>query len=243
MLPRLVLFLILILSQSKFAQQAQYFDAPFGGGIGYTPAWYVPGVDAINSELEQIGMPELPSSGLFSSGGAGFIYIGFVKNLRIGGMGFGGSTSVSQRVNAINREVVYCLGGGGLSVEYTLPFVKDFGISIGTVIGIGNLEIHLYRNRGSFSWDGTWEQFEDDEINPGDFSRKINNNFWMVTPTLNFDWPIYRFVILRIGVGYQITFNEDWTTDNDQELLDVPSDLSGNSFFIQSGIYIGFFSF
>jgi hypothetical protein len=48
---------------------------------------------------------------------------------------------------------------------------------------------------------------------------------------------------LRIGAGYQLSFGSDWTADNDQNLSNVPSDLNGNSFFIQSGLFIGFFSF
>ena len=55
--------------------------------------------------------------------------------------------------------------------------------------------------------------------------------------------PINRFILVRLGVGYQIAFNDDWTADNDQRLDGVPSDLTGNSFFIQSGIFLGFFSF
>jgi hypothetical protein len=49
--------------------------------------------------------------------------------------------------------------------------------------------------------------------------------------------------VLRLGVGYQLTFGDKWTADNDQPLQDVPSDLNGNAFFIQSGIFIGFFAF
>jgi len=48
---------------------------------------------------------------------------------------------------------------------------------------------------------------------------------------------------LRLGVGYQIAFADEWTADNNQPVSNVPSDLNSNSFFIQSGIFIGFFSF
>ena len=238
-------FFILIFflsSISAFSQQAQFFDAPFGGGIGYVPAWYIPDVKPVNNFLPN-GMPELSTSGFYSSGIAGFIYIGFVKNLRIGGMGFGGSLSSSQELNTINREVVYCLGGGGVTLEYTLPFVKNFGLSIGAVIGAGNLEIHLYSNNGNFNWDEVWQNFSDPNVSEENYNRKLNNSFWMFTPTINLDYPIYRFVTLRLGVGYQITFAEDWTADNNQEISGVPSNLSANSFFIQSGIFVGFFSF
>jgi len=234
--------IVVIASTLAFPQTGQFFDAPFGGGIGYVPAWYIPNVKPVNDFLPS-GMPELSSSGFYSSGIGGFIYIGFVKNLRVGGMGFGGSLNSTQKINTVNREVIYSLGGGGITLEYTLPFIKDFGVSIGTVIGVGNMEIHLYSNTGSFDWEGIWENFSDPNVTSENYNRKLRNSFWMFTPTLNLDYPIYRFVTLRLGIGYQITFADDWTANNDQPLTNVPSDLSGNTFFIQSGIFIGFFSF
>lgn len=226
-----------------YGQSGQFFDAPFGGGIGYVPAWYIPNVDPINVQLSEIGMTELSESGFYSSGIAGYLYVGFVKNLRIGGMGYGGSVSSSQTIDDVNSEVVYSLGGGGVTLEYTLPFIKDLGISVGAAIGAGNLELDLYRNSGNFTWEETWGEFSNPDSATGSFNRKLKNSYWMFTPTINLDYPIYRFVSLRLGVGYQITFADDWTADNDQPVANVPSDLNSNSFFIQSGIFIGFFSF
>jgi len=234
------LFLTSIVS---YGQSGQFFDAPFGGGIGYVPAWYVPNVDPINIQLNKIGMSELPSSGFYSSGIAGYLYVGFVKNLRIGGMGYGGSISTSQSIDDVNREVVYTLGGGGLTVEYTLPFIKDIGVSVGASIGTGSLELDIYRSSGDFTWEGTWGEFSNLDSTSGSFNRNLKNSYWMITPTINLDYPIYRFVSLRLGVGYQIAFADEWTADNDQPVSNVPSDLNSNSFFIQSGIFIGFFSF
>ena len=37
----LILSLILIFAVITEAQEKKYFDAPFGGGGGYMPAWYV----------------------------------------------------------------------------------------------------------------------------------------------------------------------------------------------------------
>jgi hypothetical protein len=240
---RLYFAIIIIASGLVFPQTGQFFDAPFGGGIGYVPAWYIPNVSPINNQLNDIGMPELSASGFYSSGIAGFIYIGFVKNLRIGGMGFGGSLSTSQSISGINREVIYTLGGGGATIEYTLPFIKNFGVSVGAAIGIGSLQLDMYRNSGEFTWEGTWIDFRNGNVSSDNFNRKLKNKFWMFTPTINLDYPIYRFVTLRLGFGYQITFADDWTADNSQPLTSVPSDLSGNTFFVQSGIFIGFFSY
>lgn len=241
MILRTTVLIILITAFYSFPQQQKFFDAPFGGGIGYVPAWYLPDFGPVNKELKLAGMPEFSSSGFYSSGGAGFIYIGFVKYLRIGGMGFGGSVSKSQRNNDLNREVVYNIGGGGLTVEYTIPYIKEFGVSFGAVIGMGNLQINLYRNTGTYNWNEIWNEFGGSASE--NYSRVLNNDFWIFTPTVNIDWPIYRFVLLRIGAGYQLSLGDDWTADNDQSLSNVPSDLNGNSFFIQSGLFIGFFSF
>ncbi|MCU0414394.1 MAG: hypothetical protein MUE91_08350 [Ignavibacteriaceae bacterium] len=239
-----IIFAILLLAGTMvYGQAGQFFDAPFGGGIGYVPAWYLPNIDPINVQLNKIGMTKLSESGFYSSGIAGYLYVGFVKNLRIGGMGYGGSVSSSQTIDNVNSEVVYSLGGGGVTLEYTLPFIKDLGISVGAVIGAGNLELDIYKNSGNFTWEETWGEFLNPDTATGSFNRKLKNSYWMFTPTINLDYPIYRFVSLRLGVGYQITFADDWTADNDQNVSGIPSDLNGNSFFIQSGIFIGFFSF
>ena len=239
----ILLVILFLLVPYAFGQQGQFFDAPFGGGIGYVPAWYIPNISSVNDQLVQIDMPEYSTSGFYSSGIAGFIYIGFVKNLRIGGMGFGGCMSTSQSVSGVNREAVYSLGGGGVTIEYTLPFIKNMGLSVGGIIGGGNLDLDFYRNSEDYTWAGTWEELSNESNQSQNFNRRLTNSFWLFTPTINFDYPLFRFVTIRIGAGYQFTFGDEWTADNDQSVAGIPSDLNGNSFFIQSGIFVGFFSF
>lgn len=236
-----IIILITVFAGITFSQTAKYFDAPFGGGGGYVPGWYIPNVDPINEQLKIIGIPELSKSGFYTSGGAGYIYIGFLKNLRVGGMGFAGSSSEKSTLLGVNREAVYSIGGGGISAEYTLPFIKNIGVSVGTILGFGGIDIELYKNSGSFGWDEIWNSAG--TANSNNVSRTISRNFFIVAPTLNVDIPLYRFVSFRLGGGYQITFGGDWEVDNGQSISGVPSDLGGNSFFIQSGIFIGFFSF
>ncbi len=241
MLRKLLPALLIISSSIVYSQSGKFFDAPFGGGGGYVPSWYIPKVDEINIQLKNLGIHELSASGLYASGGAGFIYIGFVKNLRLGGMGYAGSMSKSVTQNEIKKEAVYSIGGGGLTIEYTLPFIKDIGVSVGATLGGGSLSIELFSNSGSNDWESIWGELND--ANSNDSYKKIINSFWIFSPTLNLDIPIYRFVVFRLGVGYQLTFGDDWTYDNDQPLGNVPSDLNANSFFVQSGLFIGFFSF
>jgi len=241
---KIIIIIALIFSSNIiYGQSGQFFDAPFGGGIGYVPAWYLPNVDPVNTQLKLVGMPELSTSGFYSSGIAGFLYIGFVKNFRVGGMGFGGSLSSSQTIDNVKREIVYSLSGGGVTLEYTLPFIKNVGVSVGAIIGAGSMDLEFYRNSGDFSWGGMWEELSDPNVTSDSYYGKLRNHYWMFTPTINLDYPVYRFVVLRLGVGYQFSFADDWTADNDKPVSGIPSDLNSNSFFIQSGIFIGFFSF
>jgi hypothetical protein len=231
----------LLLNAFVFSQDSQYFDAPFGGGGGYSPGWYFPNLDQVNLQMKSFGVPTFSNSGFYTSGGSGFVYLGFIPHLRVGGMGFGGSTTNSATVNGESRQVKYSLGGGGLTIEYTLPYFRDFGISVGAVIGRGDLQIELYKNTGSFDWNNTWNEIAD--TSTSNYSRTMDDKYWIITPTINIDIPFQRFVNFRIGAGYQFTFGDSWTIENGQALNNVPSGLKGKSFFIQTGVYIGFFSY
>ena len=234
--------IIIILSCNLFSQDKKYFDAPFGGGGGYTPGWIFVNLDELNKQLIGFGSGQLSTSGFYTSGGAGFIYVGFVPSLRIGGMGFGGSTSESAFLDGFEREAVYSISGGGLTLEYTLPFIKNIAVSVGAVIGGGSIQIDIYRNAGNFDWQSMWSEISSTDSSQN-LSRRLNNNFFLLSPTINIDIPVYRFISLRLGGGYQFALGENWTVENDKELSNVPAKLNGNSFFIQSGIFIGFFSY
>lgn len=238
-----ILIIVLILSCNLFSQDKKYFDAPFGGGGGYTPGWIFVNLDELNKQIVSFGSGQLTKSGFYTSGGAGFVYIGFIPNLRIGGMGFGGSTAESALLDGFEREAIYQISGGGLTIEYTLPFVKNIAVSIGSVIGGGSIQIELYRNAGNFDWQSLWTEVSTTTSSSPNISRRLSNDFFLFSPMINIDIPFYRFVSFRLGGGYQLAAGKTWKVENDKQLLNVPSKLNGNSFFIQSGIFFGFFSY
>ena len=50
-----------------------------------------------------------------------------------------------QQLMEIINEAIYSLGGGGLTVEYTLPFIKNIGVSVGAILGAGSMSLELYQ--------------------------------------------------------------------------------------------------
>jgi len=232
------LFLILIsISFVSFSQTQTYFDYPFGGGGGFMPGVQFVNLDDLNAKLVSQSLPKFSNGTVFITGGGGFIYLGFVPQLRVGGLGYGGTKSLSHSKNSINYQVDYSIGVGGFTVEYTLPFVKDIAISIGAIIGAGGISVEYYENSQNFLWPTVFTSSQKNNY------TKLNNDFFLVSPTLNVDIPIYRFLALRIGTGYQITVGGEWKANNNQTLFNAPDSFNGNSFFLLTGIYFGFFAF
>lgn len=247
-MKKFALVLVLLLSGTKyFAQEGEDVGwvARFGAAGGISPSYVFPNIDALNAQIKTIGIPEL-SNGMFLFGGGGYAYIMIVDNVRIGGIGLSGtqSTSGSPGLMGWQREVKYNYSFGGLTVEYTLPFVKNVALSIGGIIGGGTQSIEIYENRSPYAWTTAWpvDVTSSKMSNPG-ISTDIKNSFFTFTPTLNLDVPINRFIALRVGAGYVMNFSDDWKINNDQNIVGVPKDLSSNNFFIQTGIYFGFFAF
>jgi hypothetical protein len=217
--------------------------ARFGIAGGFNPAYVFPNLDAVNAQAKKMGLKELSSSGLMLWGGGGYAYIMIVDNLRLGGIGLSGSSKTSGNSGGLNRELDYGIGLGGVTAEYTLPFIKYVAVSVGTIVGVGSQSIEKFENWGDFTWDNAFPQPPISSLaTPGSYS-KMTNTFFTVVPTLNVDVPINRFVALRVGGGYIINFNDKWKVNNGRDISDVPTSLTENNFFIQTGIYFGFFAF
>lgn len=215
----------------------------FGIAGGFNPVYIFPDLSGLNTEIRKAGLGEL-NNGLILWGGGGYAYIMFVNNLRIGGIGLSGTSSTTGSVNNFDREVDFNFGLGGVTVEYTLPFVNRVALSVGAVIGVGTQSVEIYQSKDEFTWPGIWGK-----LNPAsgtalqNTSDIIRNTFFTVAPTFNLDIPVSRFMALRVGGGYIFNFNDSWKTNNGINTSSVPASLTSNNFFLQTGIYFGFFAF
>ncbi|MGE5681695.1 MAG: hypothetical protein ACM34K_12530 [Bacillota bacterium] len=235
--------ILLLLFISVKAQDEMAFDSKFAAGGGFTPVWIMPDLSALNDKLPGFGVDKLSTSGFFGTGGTGFISIPFIKNLRIGGIGFGGSSKSSANLNGFSKEVEYSASMGGFTAEYTLPFVKNIAVSLGAIIGGGSNTIEVYQNRTSYNWENLWQEVSNQTAQTQNIHRKMTNSHFIIAPTLNVDIPFYRFAAFRLGAGYKYALGNSWEYDNQQPLDNTPSNLNGNLLFLQAGIFIGFFNY
>ena len=239
----LFLILMLISLRTSFAQEGEDVGwvGRFGAAGGVSPTFVFPNVDAVNTQIKIMGLENLSGKGMIVYGGGGYAYIMLVDNLRIGGIGLSGTQTSSGTNNGFNKEVKYNYGLGGVTVEYSLPFIKNIAVSVGAIIGAGSSSIEIFQNQNNFSWNGIWNEINNKTTQ--NIYRKISNSFLTISPTLNVDIPLSRFIAVRIGGGYITTFASSWEVDNNQDIGNVPSDLSSSSFFIQTGIYFGLIAF
>ena len=63
----LVLLIFLFITPVLIAQDSKYFDAPFGGGGGFTPGFIFPNIDPLNNVLPA-DFPRLSGKAIFTTG-------------------------------------------------------------------------------------------------------------------------------------------------------------------------------
>ena len=214
---------------SVFAQSESQIGwiAKFGGAVGISPTILFPNFDGINPKLNELGMNDF-NGPIVGWGG--------------GGYGFNGEQTETSELNSYNNEVKYSIGGGAITVEYTFPFVKNMALSAGLILGSGSLDIDIFQSNGELEWNSAWDAVKNQT--PSDYKEySMKNSFYFISPTINLDFPITRFLALRGGLGYQFTFGDDWEAGNEVKLNNVPSEINADGFFIQTGLFIGLFAF
>lgn len=214
-------------------------------GFGVIMPYVLPQIDEINKQMVPNFIDsKFSKNGFISYGFSGFIPAFFIPNVRIGGYGFGLKSTQNQIKQVGNenleREVSYSYSSGGFTVEYTLPWIKHIGVSVGSMFGGGTIHLDINQNKTNFVWDNVFSGKPDDNV----INRKVECLFMAVSPMVNIDIPIYnKFVAFRLGAAYNLDIYNKWTQDNDKELYNVPSKLNGNALVLSAGIFIGMFNF
>lgn len=244
-MKKLIIFFVFtaLITSRVLSQDFSRLSSKFGGGGGFIGVWIIPNVETLNEKLPSLGIDKLSKTGFFGTGGAGFISLWFVDNFRIGGIGFGGSTSESAMKDGFKNEIVYSYSGGGFTIEYILPTFQGAAIAVGAAIGAGEANVELFRNKDDYEWNNIWNNLSDPSINDQNSYHKLNSVFFSITPMLNVDIPLNRFVAFRIGGGYTLPIGGKWTIDNDRTIANVPSKFSKDAFYIQMGLFLGYFAF
>ncbi|HTS00600.1 MAG TPA: hypothetical protein VML00_12650 [Bacteroidota bacterium] len=222
---------------------------------GFTPGVLFPDVTPVNQFLTAGGAAPLKSNGVFMLGGAGAAYIMVVPNLRVGGVGMSGSissTSLDAATN-IRRDAQMKIGYGGLTVEYVVPIWERFDFAFGTMLGTGGMDLTLRKSNGGSntwggesgylgSWGGGFTPAGPDLGSPPDnVTRVLTGSFYIVIPSVAFEYAVTGWVAVRLGASYVAMFAPTWRVDSNYDLLGVPSNVNGNGFMVNMAVLVGTF--
>jgi hypothetical protein len=230
---KFILFILLSgLPGLLYAQEG--FVSKLGFGAGYSIYRIFPKFGEINPLTKNYGVGKFPSSGMCAGGIGGFIYLPVIENFRIGAYKYSGTEKLKGTVDGYSREADYSSSAWAVTLEYSLPWTPGFALSAGLGLGSGSTELELFSNKGISDWETIPAQ------NSQNIYRKMYVDYFTLTPMVNVDIPVHKFIVVRAGAGYQMAFGGAWKADNDIEIKGVPGGAKDNSFYIQTGIYIGF---
>lgn len=239
----LLMICLLITSKTQAQIEESSWNGRFGIGVGYSPMWLFTNSGEINKYLNTTSFPQLKDNGIYLNNYSGFVYVMLVNNLRLGGFGYSGKNQESFSTLNIERQSIYNVNAGGITLEYSLPF-ENFTISTGIMLGVGETTYEFSSSSSNPNWDDVLKGPGGTLIDtPISNTSKISNNYYIFCPTINTDIALTRFLTFRAGVGYQITFDKEWKLNGISKINGVPSELKSDAFFIQAGLFIGLFAF
>ena len=218
-----------------------------GGAGGFTPIVGIFDNKEINKFLTSAGMPTLGSDPMYLLGGEGYGYIMFLKNVRMGGFGARGMSSVTaiQPITTggnLRKEVQYEVSYNGFLIDYVQPIAYRLDVALGASIGGGEINISMRRDDGGFKdWTTLWNDFGNPNTQSPNYLRKLNGTFVVFNPHVNVEYTLLTWLQLRIGAGYPIMFSPEWKLDDNYEINAVPTKMKLNGYTVNAGIMFGFF--
>lgn len=217
-----------------------------GGAGGFTPTFlFLDNIDVINQFISSANGAKLDNGPLALYGGQGYGYIMLVENLRVGGLGLSG-TRKSKALDPntfTRRDIEYTVGYGGVTIEYAFPIVPRLDISAGVMLGAGGVDVKMTKNTYDTKvWNDVWSEYGSPSPT-SEYTRKLSGTFFVYQPSLNVEYAILRWVGLRVGVSYVGMSGGSWKMDDNYDVSGVPSDMNGNGFMINTGLFVGTFIF
>ncbi len=218
-----------------------------GVGGGYIGTYSFIKLDELNGIAEQLNVPDF-KGGLWMNGGGGFTAIGLVPNLRLGVYGMGGSKYKSQNVTIgsteYSRTIRFSTGLTVAHVDYAIPLFRAFTLLPGLMLGAGSHTLEVGQTRmpeESFGNLVNPSRFGGDSVFGDNQFVRISRSYFALTPTVNFEYAVTQFFMLRLGATYAVTLApSDWTDGGDIVIKDVPN-VSANGLAVNIGLFVGLF--
>lgn len=250
-----LLLLCCVLSiNSTFAQddklsQFTFDDIPtdeakppyFAVAGGFLATGFFLKLDDVNSRfVSPLLGGETFSSPMILTGWQGFAAIGIIPNIRIGFMNQSGSLLKEKQVGSLTRRVEYSVGMNGFSVDYGINLSRGLSFLPGITIGWGNLTLEASQATSSSA------QSIDSVFAFGsgrsDYHNYARASYLSLQPNLNLEYAFALFSMIRLNVGYSLSFMGDWKSNALTPVHSVPTSMNASGLTVQVGLFLGLFN-
>jgi hypothetical protein len=188
----------------------------WGGGGGPFVLQFAPGLEELNTHLKMVVGDSHGRILLIGGGGT----VGISRNLRVGGLGAQGSSTIKGE----GRVSELSIGYGGLLAEYavSLSRIECFA---GGMIGWGSLRLRIGSGDRNMDWDDFWNVFEEGEdVTADDFSGHLSSSFLCYQPYVGAQVKLNAWLHLRGSIGYfGATIREESWRESGITLRGAPS--------------------
>ncbi len=261
---RLIFTLLLLLtgvSQLALAQPGDDFELDYnfdsipvddyrdvnyiGFGGGYLGMYSLLNYDELNTVAASFGLEDF-SGGLLMNGGGGFLAGVGPENIRLGIYGVGGQLEKTVSTDAFKRTLRLSSSLVALQLDYAI-FLPADGLMLfpGVMLGRGTNTLELYQVMASDSvrFDTLFNNPTFGGASDGSSTNRyarISRSTLHLQPTLNLEYAINQFVMIRAGAGYGLNFGGTWNDPIGTEVDDVP-DINSDGLSVHFGLFVGLF--
>jgi hypothetical protein len=223
----------------------------FSVGGGILGAYFIPNLSSFNTNVAQPFVGKNYRNEVWMIGGQGFITLPWVKNLRIGGMGYSGTSvdcgcsndTITQNSTPVDRYLTYEVGYAALTIDYVLPLrINHFHIVPGIALGYGAVNIYARQaaNRIDFNIGDEFGGGSPDNVYT---THTYSSSFFLYMPQLQFEYSPLGYLMFRLTAAYQGTSMGTWTVDQGVSLGNSSglSGINGSGLVLSLGAFFGLF--
>ena len=250
----LLSILLLAASHTMIAQddklnQFSFEDVPteeakppyFAVSGGFISTWLFTNLTDLNTLTNSV-VGASYSSPVVLFGGEAFAAIGIIPNVRVGFMSIGSINNTLQSSSPglggpTQRQTEYTISMTGLSIDYAITPFKGFSIIPGVRGGWGAVNYEISQSSSALQ---AYPIFP--IASTTNFMRRMRSNMLFALPNVNIEYAFTLVSMVRLNVGYNLSFMQDWRADNASTLTGVPTNINASGLTAQVGLFVGLFN-
>jgi hypothetical protein len=125
----------------------------------------------------------------------------------------------------------------GVSIDYAWTPFKGFSIIPGVRGGGGAVNYEISQS------SSTTQPYPIFPIaSSSNAMRRMRSNMIFVLPNVNVEYAFTLVSMVRLNVGYNLSFVQDWRIDNASTLSGVPASINASGLTAQVGLFLGLFN-